>query len=122
MSFQSITLTVAIIGLIVILIFIGVMLSRSSTSSDKWPPVVGDCPDYWEDLGTDGSQCLNSKSLGKCNVPSAAGPDAKDFTVANFTGDNPSCAKYKWAKTCEVTWDGITYGVPNPCDTTTPSA
>jgi len=119
MSFQSITLTVAIIGLIVILIFIGVMLSRSSTSSAKWPPVVGDCPDYWEDLGTDGSQCLNSKSLGKCNVPSAAGPDAKDFTVANFTGDNPSCAKYKWAKTCEVTWDGITYGIPNPCDTTT---
>ena len=119
MSFQSVTLTIAIIALIIVLIFIGVMLSKNTKAIDNWPPIVGECPDYWVDTGTGGSQCLNSKSLGKCNIPSEGNPNTKDFTVSQFTGDAGTCNKYKWAKTCQITWDGITSGVNNPCDTTT---
>ena len=36
-----------------------------------------------------------------------------------FTGSNGTCAKYSWANKCDVSWDGITYGVENPCNSTT---
>ena len=128
MSFQSTILTIAIIVLIIVLILIGIMLSKSSNSAVDWPPIVGDCPDYWIDTSTgseeSGSACLNTKSLGTCNIPSRSSltPNNKDFSVAPFTGSNSTCAKYKWAKNCAVTWDGITSGIKNPCDTTAPSS
>ena len=119
MSFQSTILTIAIIVLIIVLILIGIMLSKSSNSAVDWPPIVGECPDYWVDSSTGsekgGSACLNTKSLGRCNIPSDGNPDTKDFSVGRFTGSNSTCAKYTWAKTCAVTWDGITSGITNPC-------
>ena len=39
-----------------------------------------------------------------------------NFNNAPYTGDNGTCNKYIWAKKCGVTWDGITYGVENPCN------
>ena len=121
MSFQSVLLTIAIIVLIIVLIFIGIMLSKSSNSAVDWPPIVGECPDYWIDTSTSGeesgSSCLNTKSLGTCNIPAAGSTNTKDFSTQLFTGSNSTCAKYKWAKNCAVTWDGITSGIQNPCDT-----
>ena len=38
---------------------------------------------------------------------------------ATFNAENGTCSKYTWATRCGVTWDGITYGVNNPCATTT---
>ena len=40
-----------------------------------------------------------------------------DFNQAPFNGTDGDCAKYKWAykDKCNVTWDGINYGVSNPC-------
>jgi hypothetical protein len=35
-------------------------------------------------------------------------PTTMDFTTARWNGSNSTCAKYKWAKTCNLTWDGIT--------------
>jgi hypothetical protein len=42
-----------------------------------------------------------------------------NFNLSPFTGDNGDCSKYNWATKCQVTWDGITSGVKNPCDTST---
>ena len=116
MTFQKKVLTVAIILLIIILVIIGISLSQSS--SDDWPPVVGECPDYWIDLSGNGERCLNSRSLGRCNIPSQGNPNTMNFNQSPFTGDNEECSKYNWAKKCNVVWDGITSGVKNPCDTT----
>jgi hypothetical protein len=41
-----------------------------------------------------------------------------NFNQSPFTDDDGDCAKYNWANSCKVTWDGITSGVKNPCDTT----
>ena len=35
----------------------------------------------------------------------------------DFSGQD-NCGKYTWATGSNNTWDGITYGVPNPCSTT----
>ena len=117
MNFQKIVLIIAIILLIISLVFIGISLSKSK-SNEVWPPLIGDCPDYWVDLSGNGSMCVNEKSLGKCNLSSQ---NPMDFSKAPFIGENGLCSKYKWATNCDVSWDGITYGVSNPCAQTTTS-
>ena len=109
-NFQSTTIVVFIVLLIICLIFIGYMIHKKH-SSQKWPPLIGDCPDYWVDLSGNGGKCINTKNLGTC-------PNNKimDFTIAPYNGSDATCQKYKWATTCGVTWDGITSGVVNPCD------
>ena len=110
MEFRAIVVLVALIVLIVVLSVIGYVLSK--TKDVNWPPIVPTCPDYWE---VDGSgNCINSQSLGTCKKPE---DNNVDFTTDNYLGVNGACNKYKWATGCGVSWDGVTYGVPNPCDT-----
>ena len=120
-SFQKIILGLALIGLIILLVIIGMSLSESS-SQMVWPPVVGDCPDYWVDLKGSGEACYNAKSLGKCNLPGTGEQNTMNFNVSPFNAENGTCSKYTWATRCGVTWDGITYGVKNPCNTTSTSS
>ena len=123
-SFQKTTLVVAIIILIISLVFIGVVL-KTTISSQKWPPMLGDCPDYWVDLGKNGSKCYNPQKIGSCNIPTQSNKNTMDFTTDVFTGDDGACNKKKWADRCSksssngmstVSWDGITYGVTDPCE------
>ena len=107
MIFQKIVLTIATILLIVILVVIGVSLSKASVE-DTWPPIVGECPDYWVDMSGNGEACFNSHSLGRCNIPSEGNANTMNFNQSPFTGDNGECSKYNWANTCQITWDGIT--------------
>ena len=97
---------------------IGVSLSKASVE-DTWPPIVGECPDYWVDMSGNGEACFNSHSLGRCNIPSEKEKGTMNFNQSPFTGDNGLCSKYNWATSCQITWDGITSGVKNPCDTST---
>ena len=119
MSFQKIVLTIAIIVLIIILVVIGISLSKASYS-ESWPPVVGECPDYWVDLSGNGEACFNSHSLGVCNIPTTDNKSTMNFNQDPYNGDNGTCSKYTWATNCKLTWDGITSGVKNPCIKDTP--
>jgi hypothetical protein len=122
-SFQTIVIVIAILLLIVCLIFIGITLVKTkNTANDQWPPIVGECPDYWVDSSGNGGNCVNVKNLGTCtsggNGISPGGKHvAMNFTVAPYAGDAGTCAKYTWANSCGVTWDGITTGIANPCAT-----
>jgi hypothetical protein len=110
-GFQKIVLITAIIILIIALIFIGISLS-SQMSNQQWPPLVATCPDYWTMDGSgNNSKCRNVKNLGTCHAKTM------DFNTSTFTGTNGACNKYNWANACKVSWDGITYGVNNPCTT-----
>ena len=120
MNFQKAVLVLAILLLIIMLVFIGVTLSKSK-SEEQWPPIIGDCPDYWVDLSGNGAHCVNTHNLGTCNRLNDD-PNFMDFTTSTYTGSNGMCNKYTWATNCGVSWDGITYGAPNPCSTTTSSA
>ena len=116
MIFQKLILTIAIISLIVILVVIGIALSKANAKT-IWPPIVSECPDYWIDMSGNGEACLNIHNLGTCNIPTKENQNTMNFNQAPFTGANGTCAKYNWANSCKVTWDGITSGVLNPCDT-----
>ena len=116
-SFQIVVLIIAVIILIVALAFIGVSLKNSQKNA-AWPPLVPDCPDYWTIDGSINPICVNVKNLGTCPKPinSTSHFLTMDFNQAPYTGSNSTCAKYTWATGCNLAWDGITYGVPNPCD------
>ena len=116
-GFQKIVLYSAIIILIIALVIIGIALSYAK-DSQVWPPVVPDCPDYWVIDGSgNNATCINIKDLGTCPATGESKHQSVNFNQAPFVGSDETCAKYTWAKRCEVTWDGITYGVNNPCQT-----
>ena len=116
-GFQKFVLFSAIIILIISLIFIGIALSQSK-ASETWPPMIPECPDYWTVDGSgNGTFCTNVKDLGTCPPQSNQPHQIMNFNVPAFTGSNELCAKYTWAQKCKVSWDGITYGVNNPCQT-----
>jgi hypothetical protein len=116
-TFQKIVLFSAIIVLLIALVVIGVSLSYSK-DQQQWPPMTPDCPDYWLIDGSgNNSVCVNIKDLGTCQPESGNEHLKMNFNLPAFTGSNGLCAKYSWAKKCRVSWDGITYGVENPCQT-----
>ena len=110
-AFQKIVLLSAIVILIITLIFIGLAL-RKSKKGQTWPPMIPECPDYWTLESVDGKPICysNNMNLGNCKTEST-----KDFNTSTFTGAQGACAKYTWATRCGISWDGITYGVKNPC-------
>lgn len=118
-SFQKILILLMFIFLIIVLVMTWLSYSNKS-SNTSWPPVVGDCPDYWLDQGGNGSACVNVQDLGTCNGALEPSKHLKmDFTVAPFNGSDATCQKYNWSRSCGLTWDGITNLSKNPCDLTT---
>jgi hypothetical protein len=116
-NFQKIVLTIAIVIFIILIIFISIIL-RNNKYSVKFPPTVSQCPDYWIDMpdqsGTHNlnpsQTCTNIKNLGNVSCDKTM-----DFTGDFWQGSFGMCNKYKWAKSCDLTWDGITNN-PNICN------
>jgi len=108
MSFQYIILSVAFVMLCIMLIMIGVLLYHQKYT-EVFPPVLGSCPDYWEykkiknnETNKEDPMCLNVMNLGTCPNKTM------DFTTSEFNGTNGLCNKQKWARKCNLSWDGIT--------------
>ena len=98
MNFQEIVVTVAAIILLLMLVFIGYILSKHR-KNQSFPPASSECPDFW--TSTD-EGCKNPKNLGTC------GEGPIDFSHARYKGHNGPCNKARWARTCNVVWNGIT--------------
>jgi len=94
-SFQKTVVTIAVIILIICLILIGIALHNHNAKAE-YPPVISNCPDYWI---TDGDGCI-PPSDGSYNPPPGC-----DSMPGNLKG---KCRKQKWAKKCNLSWDGIT--------------
>ena len=120
-NFYTIVIVIAIILLIGILTYIG-MLMNDSSGSEIYPPSSTTCPDYWEI--TAGGKCKIPQSGGKnrgtlfnehgsIQANSSTTPGLVDDAVINFNDDgwnksgNSVCAKKHWANTYGIVWDGI---------------
>ena len=120
-NFQKIVLSIAIVVFIILMIFIAILLYRSKYDV-AFPPTISQCPDYWIDkqdqngsseLDNSSQMCTNVKNLGNVSCDKTM-----DFTGSFWQGATGTCNKYKWAKSCDLTWDGITN---NTSACTTPS-
>jgi hypothetical protein len=109
-KFQKTTSVVGLalmVGLMLILIVR--TFSAKKNKDENWPPVIGECPDFWTNEVGSKTGCVNVHNLGKCSKKTV------DFSTPEFSGSDGLCNKYTWANNCGVSWDGITYGVKNPC-------
>ena len=131
MSFNAIVLSVAVVILVIILAYMGSVMSTANANI-VFPPVANVCPDGW-----------TSTSDGKCTSPSngnnvgaivVTGTDAAlTTTTPNVTvgvagtgagatrtlsidpapavwassGKSSICGKQAWAGTTGIVWDGI---------------
>ena len=115
MGFKQNVMMMMGILLILSLGAVGYSLYKAKNSGTTGTPVVaGECPDYWiahqQEDGT--TMCVNEKDLGTC-TPTTTG---QHFSIDFASAYPDDCSKYTWAQNCNISWDGITYGVPNPCD------
>lgn len=100
-NIQKTILLIASIILIIYLIIIGLAI-YSSQYKQTYPPVIPDCPDYWS--VTENKICENKKKLGTC----LSDGDLKiDLNNLKWKGKTGMCAKYQFAKRCNLQWDGI---------------
>ena len=115
-GYQKNLIIAALIALVIVLLY----LAYSIVYAEKhkaWPPMTPPCPDYWE-MNNDSSgnnTCSNIKNLGKCQPANGQKHLVMNFNDPSYNGSNGLCAKYTWANNCGVSWDGITYGIDNPC-------
>jgi hypothetical protein len=132
-DFQNSALGVSIIVLLVCVILLGIILTKTSGT----PTTIDSCPDYWtssnylspkgecdtsefgccSDNSTsktdaEGSncpiRCYNSHQLGTVSSSCSSVPTMMDFSTDTYTGSAGLCNKQKWADQCNITWDGIT--------------
>ena len=130
-SFHIIVLSVATVVLILLLIFIGILLSKGNTNL-AFPPSYGICPDYWE-LDEKNKKCIIPPySENAVNIGSIYGADpgpnpslvdsilttpgysyeVNDKVVTHYIDFHDSawtgtCSKQKWANEHGIVWDGV---------------
>ena len=117
-SFNKIVLGISSVILIIALVIIGTLIAKSM-SEQSFPPVISDCPDYW-DVTYDNDNNLVCKNISTINRGRS---EFNNYPVALFnnrgtTIGDTMCEKFKWAKKADVTWDGITNN-NKACETTT---
>lgn len=120
-NFYMTVMIVAIIALIIVLTYIGMIMAYGE-KTEVYPPQSTTCPDYWEI--DDNKKCKIPKEGGKNtgllyetgilndNVKQTIGFDEVN-SVIDFSHDDwkasgqPICAKQTWAKTNGIVWDGV---------------
>ena len=128
MDFYITVLLIAILLLILILTYIGIIINNQGSDS-QFPPLANTCPDYWV---TDSSFCYvpktNEKNTGiiydekkkiKLNKKNTFGYNELksgsniipriDFNAMDWTstGTSTICAKKQWANNYGIIWDGV---------------
>jgi len=140
-NFSNYVFVVTFFCLIVALTITAIVL-KNTTSTDAYPPVIDNCPDYWYSSYYDIDGSGNSLPNRKCaNTPFGCCPDnmtektddvgstcpvAKCYNVKNLGiqsdacysvmdfSNYSTCQKQTWAKSCDITWDGVT-NMPSKC-------
>jgi hypothetical protein len=75
--------------------------NKEKESSTRLTP---ECPDFW--VVEESNKCRNTHKLGKCLTKDNGG--LMDFNTDYFLNKSSgNYAKCRWAKTCNVSWDGI---------------
>lgn len=133
MSFKESVLIIALIIVFILMILISTVLN----SGISYTIHADSCPDYWTTLNkkTEDAECLNTEfgccndyataktdvdgtncpikcynthQLGKVSSSCTSIPTEIDFGHQDYQGSNGLCKKQKWAKQCDITWDGVT--------------
>jgi hypothetical protein len=127
--FHIIVLTIALVVLILLLTFIGILMSNQKKTM-TYPPTYNTCPDYWS-VSTDGSNCVIPTYDSQLNIGSLyTSPGVLSQTVLNTPGftspkdvatnaiinqinfgnsnwQGSVCNQKIWANNNNIVWDGV---------------
>ena len=117
-TFHKISLILASVLLIIALIITGVLI-YNSLMEQAFPPIITDCPDYWN-VDRDENNNIICRNLSTVN---RGRPTCQDYPVVEFSRNGTSendliCEKKHWAHNCGIYWDGVTNNT-TACDNTT---
>ena len=93
--FYTITTSTAVVLLILVLAYFGVMTTYY-TQDATFPPAALPCPDYWT-ANADGSCTAGAVNLGALSTGYKLVPKSQGTT----------CGQRTWANTNAVVWDGV---------------
>lgn len=116
-TFYLIVLGIAIVVLILILTFVG-LLMQTGKKNLVYPPIANTCPDGWD---IDGSYCVipatgSPNMNGKSQLDLSGTFHAGVVTGARFdpnaagwtsSGKTAICAQKAWATKNNILWDGV---------------
>ena len=120
-SFYIIVLSIFAIFLILILTIVGTLMS-SGISNQMYPPVISQCPDYWDishnicinNIDSNGKSKVNgiSNPLTAYNANPAIYVDSScnispSSAVWLSNGLTPTCNQKNWANGLNIMWDGV---------------
>ena len=108
--FNKIVLIIATIVLIVFLLILGYLLNVALLN-DTYPPVISECPDYWDvSLNSFGvKECINVSTINSGNgMTECKTLNLTEFSVSGRDKNSIICAKKTKANTCGFNWDGVT--------------
>jgi hypothetical protein len=124
MKFQAIVIIIlGILFIITLIAFYYIATARGNNM--PFPPSIPICPDYYYQtaLTPDGTVSCKAmpnmvRTLRRSDVNSNECLNPT-FSSEYYTGTNANCLKYNWSQNCNSipAWEGITYGVHNPCAT-----
>ena len=95
-GFQQTVVIIAIIILILCLPFSAIAL-HNHQKKVAYPPIVASCPDYW--IEDENGTCTPGPNFPNANLQESC----KSLNSKNMS----KCDKHRWAKGCDLTWDGI---------------
>jgi hypothetical protein len=125
MKFQLVV--IIILGILLIITLLAFYYIASSSGNNiQFPPSIPICPDYYYQVKLPNNENVICKALPDMEeaLKKAGVEDNNCFTPYfenNFySGSKANCNKYTWSKNCKSipAWEGITYGVKDPCATT----
>jgi hypothetical protein len=113
-NFYTIVLSIAIISLIIVLTYVGILMSYGE-GTQAYPGQSTTCPDYWK-ISEDGACMIpdsNARNTGtiyndgilELDSTNTEGVDT-DKNIIDFSGQMV-CGKQEWAKQYSVVWDGV---------------
>jgi hypothetical protein len=118
-NFYTLVLTIATVILILLLGYIGWLMSKQK-DSDEFPKLRTSCPDFWTiESSDDKVYCVRptkADALNKGNDDWADNAFGVSDTKSKFdttdvgwaSAGNAVCGKQKWANSNGITWDTVT--------------
>jgi len=116
--FHFIVISVAVVILIVLLTYIGIIMA-SNQSDMSYPPINNSCPDKWE-VDNDGNCKISEKgsNLGSYSASIANSTNTPGLITGKnlinpndpawAAGKGSICSKKDWANSYNIQWDGVT--------------
>jgi hypothetical protein len=107
---------VSIVIFLITLIYVGFYIYFNRNFTEKEPPTLNACPDYWEvDVNGNCIIPINGTNTGSFNVSDPSNKKYMDSTLTYMNPNDPIwakfgsplCAQHTWARSNNIAWEGV---------------